>query len=418
METRTLTALVTGAVVVVLGGAFLLRPTPESVPDTPAVTLEQPAEPVTAPPNEDQTLASDPKVIDTSETAVVQSAPVVTDRRFEQDGGVLVAGTATPNLPVAVLVDGIEVQRATADGSGAFVVTMFIGSSDTPRMLELVGDPEGAAVLADRIFILDANPEAAAPLEDITPPEDVTTPEAVATPEAIATLETAPDVVQIEDDPVAPAEPTVENVPPVDAEPAPTSPAVLAVTQDGVEVVQPPIARDAPPEVMTSVALDTITYEPDGAVVLQGRALGAGFVQVYVDNAPVSRLPVKDDGTWRGDLPNVDRGVYTLRIDEIGRQGDVVSRIETPFLREDPSDVVEAMADDVANPAFTVATRTVQPGATLWAIAQERYGAGVLYVNVFEANKDRIRDPDLIYPGQVFTLPDAPRATETDGTDN
>lgn len=49
---------------------------------------------------------------------------------------------------------------------------------------------------------------------------------------------------------------------------------------------------------------------------------------------------------------------------------------------------------------------TVQPGATLWAIARDRYGEGLAYVQVFEANKDKIRDPDLIYPGQVFTVPE------------
>ena len=50
-------------------------------------------------------------------------------------------------------------------------------------------------------------------------------------------------------------------------------------------------------------------------------------------------------------------------------------------------------------------TVTVQPGFTLWGIAQENFGDGVLYVQLFEANRDKIRDPDLIYPGQVFTIP-------------
>ncbi|MDT8327844.1 MAG: peptidoglycan-binding protein, partial [Roseovarius sp.] len=39
------------------------------------------------------------------------------------------------------------------------------------------------------------------------------------------------------------------------------------------------------------------------------------------------------------------------------------------------------------------------------AISRAFYGDGVMYVRVFEANRDRIRDPDLIYPGQVFALP-------------
>jgi nucleoid-associated protein YgaU len=51
---------------------------------------------------------------------------------------------------------------------------------------------------------------------------------------------------------------------------------------------------------------------------------------------------------------------------------------------------------------------TVQPGFTLWAIAREQLGDGILYVQVFEANRDRIRNPDLIYPGQVFAIPKPP----------
>jgi len=49
---------------------------------------------------------------------------------------------------------------------------------------------------------------------------------------------------------------------------------------------------------------------------------------------------------------------------------------------------------------------TVQPGSTLWAISRRNYGEGIMYVRIYEANRDRIRDPDLIYPGQVFTVPE------------
>lgn len=62
----------------------------------------------------------------------------------------------------------------------------------------------------------------------------------------------------------------------------------------------------------------------------------------------------------------------------------------------------------VAPVALAPVTVTVQPGFTLWAIAKGQYGDGLLYVQVFEANRDRIRDPDLIYPGQVFSLPSSP----------
>jgi nucleoid-associated protein YgaU len=55
-------------------------------------------------------------------------------------------------------------------------------------------------------------------------------------------------------------------------------------------------------------------------------------------------------------------------------------------------------------------TVKVQPGNTLWGIAQDSYGDGVYYVQLFEANRDLIKDPDLIYPGQVFSLPEGSAA--------
>lgn len=74
-----------------------------------------------------------------------------------------------------------------------------------------------------------------------------------------------------------------------------------------------------------------------------------------------------------------------------------------------PTDLapVETAASEppIANPAPV--TVTVQPGFTLWGIAQENYGEGVMYVQVFEANRDKIGDPDMIYPGQVFSVPAA-----------
>nr|MDJ0980603.1 LysM peptidoglycan-binding domain-containing protein [Kiloniellales bacterium] len=46
-----------------------------------------------------------------------------------------------------------------------------------------------------------------------------------------------------------------------------------------------------------------------------------------------------------------------------------------------------------------------QPGNSLWRIARGAYGTGNRYTMIFEANKDQIRNPDLIYPGQIFVLP-------------
>jgi len=47
----------------------------------------------------------------------------------------------------------------------------------------------------------------------------------------------------------------------------------------------------------------------------------------------------------------------------------------------------------------------IRRGDNLWTIARRVYGEGIRYTQIFEANADQIRDPDLIYPGQVFDLP-------------
>jgi len=51
------------------------------------------------------------------------------------------------------------------------------------------------------------------------------------------------------------------------------------------------------------------------------------------------------------------------------------------------------------------ATYTVQSGDTLWKIAKQHYGDGSKYMKIFEANKDLLKDPDHIYPGQELVIP-------------
>lgn len=50
-------------------------------------------------------------------------------------------------------------------------------------------------------------------------------------------------------------------------------------------------------------------------------------------------------------------------------------------------------------------THVVQSGDTLWAIAKKYYGNGAQYTKIFNANKDKIKNPNLIYPGQKLVIP-------------
>ena len=184
-------------------------------------------------------------------------------------------------------------------------------------------------------------------------------------------------------------------------------PGVILAGRDGLRVLQrldPPPAGAAP-QAMSRLAIDAIGYDADGAVQLSGRAAAgeAPFVRIYLDNRPVRTVPVAPGGDWRTELREIETGLYTLRLDALDAEGAVTARIETPFERISVAALAAATSQAAAAGAAAV---TVQPGNTLWGISRRNYGRGILYVRIFEANRDRIRDPDLIYPGQVFTVPE------------
>jgi nucleoid-associated protein YgaU len=183
----------------------------------------------------------------------------------------------------------------------------------------------------------------------------------------------------------------------------PASVAVLRSGSDGIELLQPTVPDD--PLAAGGFELDTISYSKEGDVLLRGRAAGGAVVRVYLDNTAAADIESDDDGRWRGAIKDVVPGVYTLRLDELGPDGKVTNRLETPFQRASPEALNPTAGSDLDSTPL-IRGVTVQAGDTLWAISRERYGDGVLYVRVFEANRDSIKNPDLIYPGQVFTIPE------------
>lgn len=240
------------------------------------------------------------------------------------------------------------------------------------------------------------------------------TAEAVSEPEPTETVIQQADVSNGASDSTESTQTVTETVaetaeaqkePTAEPEEQPEQVAILRSGEEGVELVQP--AEPAQQVSRTQVALDTIGYSEAGDVRLTGRAREGAQVRVYLNNKAVSDLTAGDDGKWRGEIEGIDPGIYTLRLDELDSGGAVLSRLETPFKREAP----EVLRPTPPEPGIApeqppIRAVTVQAGDTLWAISRQRYGDGVLYVKVFEANRDSIRDPDLIYPGQIFNIPD------------
>ncbi len=64
----------------------------------------------------------------------------------------------------------------------------------------------------------------------------------------------------------------------------------------------------------------------------------------------------------------------------------------------------------MAVPAFA-SEYTVKAGDSLWGIAQQQLGSGLKWNDIYEANKDTVKDPNMIYVGQKLNIPDGTTAT-------
>jgi nucleoid-associated protein YgaU len=71
----------------------------------------------------------------------------------------------------------------------------------------------------------------------------------------------------------------------------------------------------------------------------------------------------------------------------------------------DFSDVTSGESTSAPAPS-TGRTYTVKSGDSLSRIAKEHYGDASQWKRIYEANKSKIKNPDLIHPGQEFTIPD------------
>jgi nucleoid-associated protein YgaU len=387
--------------------------------------------------------------------------------RVSPEGDAVIAGQAEPGSEIQIRVDEVQAASAMADAQGKFVALFTLAPSALPRILTLQSVlADGRRLASADSVVLAPTPEpppvaladaadpttgAADPVVDAADPAmdaadpavDVADPTTgvadLAMDAADPALDAADPVVDAADPAMDAADPAVDVADPAaqtktaqaaaapaeastaeavaaadpvaaapapaaadvaPAVPAPAPQAALLLSEGGARVLQAAGGEDIDPR---NVTIDAISYSTKGDVQLSGRGQSEGFVRLYLDNEPLMDTEIAPDGTWDGTLPAVAAGQYLLRADQLDAQGEVLSRYETPFQRESP-EVLAAAAPGGAD-APMAAKITVQPGFTLWGIARQNYGSGVMYVQVYEANKQMIGDPDLIYPGQVFNVP-------------
>jgi len=170
-------------------------------------------------------------------------------------------------------------------------------------------------------------------------------------------------------------------------------------------------------------------------------------LRLYLNGSALIDVTAGRDGQWaikigKGLVP----GHYAVRIDQLDASSKVVARAEVPFdytaskqaeaavtaplrqserpssssattatvepgapssnLTTDPKPANLAKAAESATAVVgEIQTATVEKGNSLWRISRGTLGRGIRYTEIYAANAAQIRDPKLIYPGQVFVIP-------------
>lgn len=273
--------------------------------------------------------------------------------RVEPSGEAVIAGRAAPGAKVELLRNGIVHGRAVADSSGQFAMVpppLPPGSSELMLRTE---PPSGGAWQMSRESVVVA---------------------------VEGNLKEQPVVALV----------------------APGSPSVILSKPEGPAAA----ASDR-------VVVDAVETGRGGRLYVSGRSSPRASIRLYIDDSYLGATTANAGGRFsfatvrsRGAAG----GTYRVRLDEVEvTTGAVRARAEVAFT---PPPQAEAAADGAAQGALQGSTqgamqgsRVVSQGDTLWRISRLAYGDGMRYTVIYDANHGQIRNPDRIYPGQVFVIP-------------
>ena len=295
--------------------------------------------------------------------------------RIEPTGEAVIAGRATPGATVELLRNGELHDRTVADLSGQFVMVPPRLPSGTYDLTLRSKQPDGKQATSKQSVTVALEPSSA------------------------------------------------------------DQPVVALVTPDKPTVVLSQPAASRP--LAGAVVVEAVETEPGGKLHVSGQARPGAAVKLYLNDSFVGSVTAGADRRFAFTInEGVAPGSYRVRLDEMGSSsGTVRARAEVPFNIPDtlatasvPAQATASRRPDIAatqqpqlaaavatvlpdgdSPSTVVvpkiATTTVSRGDSLWRLSRDTYGAGTHYAVIYKANREQIRNPNLIYPGQIFVLP-------------
>ena len=289
--------------------------------------------------------------------------------RIDSQREALVAGRSEPNSTIEVLADGHVIGSAQSDDQGQFVVMGTLGETVESQTLTV------------RSSIVPS-------IEKKTTKTSFSSSTLISNSEQ---QEESNNYLEwtLSDD-IFVVLPSLTESKSVEASNSNSVPVIVQSSSSDIKIIQ-----NNEQALISGVSIDSISYSDFGEAVLVGRGNANNKVLVYLNNILASSSNIGALGGWSTELKGILPGIYKLRIDEVDFEGEVQSRIATPFKKESKDFLMNMVSGSI----------TVQTGNSLWRIARRIFGEGIRYIEIYDKNNDLIEDPNLIYPGQVFSIP-------------
>ena len=326
--------------------------------------------------------------------------------RVKPDGAAVFAGTAALNAKIRIFEGDILLGETIANANGEWVIVLEKSLAAGQHLISAaMVRSDGTTEMADRSLAVEIYQDTETkPLVALLPETATEVPVLIQSPDDVNMARptvTANEVIVADATgaDATGADATDADATGAKATMADAAKAYAAIPELTVAARENPKAKSQ----IAALAPSAIVWRDASRILISGTSRGGVRVTINDAKGQFGEALVLVDGGWQvaGSL-DMDIAVHQLRFALFDDANQVIARYDLPV-----------KARDLAKGQDGSPLVVVKKGDMLWRIAYHQLGEGVKYVDIVRRNKQDITDPDLIYPKQIFAVPQS-SATASD----
>ena len=364
-------------------------------PQSPSIELSQPAADKAERSDKDSGTSLQPP-------NATPAAPLTIDlARVKPDGAAVFAGTAAPNTKIRIFEGDILLGETIANANGEWVIVLEKSLAAGQHLISVAMErSDGTTEMADRSLAVEIYQDTETkPLVALLPETATEVPVLIQSPDDVDKAKLAATASEATASEATASEATASEAIVVDPAKADAAMPETAAAAPGKAQANSQIAASQ----IAALAPSAIVWRDASRILISGTSRGGVRVTVNDAKGQFGEALVLADGAWQvaGSL-DMDIAVNQLRFALFDDANQIIARYDLPV-----------KARDLAKGQDGSPLIVVNKGDMLWRIAYHQLGEGVKYVDIVRRNQQDITDPDLIYPKQIFAVPQS-SATASD----